>query len=250
MAEARERARQAQEEFAALEAQIAGLDEGEVDLDSDHETASLALATAEEKIAALREDERAAEQERAALVARKDALELGLARKDGSGALLAATDQVSGLLGSVAALLTVEQGSEAAVAAALGAAADAVAVSSVGSAVDALRWLKQDDSGRTGLLVGGGSTTGSTGWPTLPAHASYAVDLVSAPEQLRPALHALLDRVAVVDGLAEARALIEAEPSLTAATRDGDLLGPDVRARRLGVVAQFARGSGSGRRRE
>ena len=66
---------------------------------------------------------------------------------------------------------------------------------------------------------------GSTGWPTLPAHATYAVDLVRAPEQLRPALRRLLERVAVVDGLAEARALVEAQPGLVAATRDGDLLG-------------------------
>ncbi len=35
----------------------------------------------------------------------------------------------------------------------------------------------------------------------------------------------LLDRVAVVDGLDEARTLVAAEPSVTAATRDGDLLG-------------------------
>jgi chromosome segregation protein len=223
--EARQRAQQAQQEFAALEAQIAGLDAGEVDLDSEHEAASDALATAEERMAALREEERAAEQERAALVARKEALELGLARKDGSGALLAATERVSGLLGSVAALLTVEPGAEAAVAAALGGAADAVAVSSVGSAVDALRLLKDDDAGRAGLLVGGGTTFGSVGWPDLPPHATYAVDLVRAPEQLRPALRRLLERVAVVDGLAEARALVEAQPELVAATRDGDLLG-------------------------
>ena len=56
------------------------------------------------------------------LLARKDALEIGLARKDGAGALLAATDDVSGLLGSVAALLSVRSGYETAVAAALGSA--------------------------------------------------------------------------------------------------------------------------------
>ncbi|HVQ88901.1 MAG TPA: chromosome segregation protein SMC [Actinomycetes bacterium] len=225
VSEAKERARHAQEEFAALEAQIAGLDAGEVDLDSEHELASDALASAEERIAALREEERAAEQERAALVARKEALELGLARKDGSGALLAATDRLSGVLGSVAALLTVEPGAEAAVAAALGNAADAVAVDSVGVAVDALRLLKTDDGGRAGLLVGGGTTHGSVGWPALPAHATYAVDLVMAPDTLRPAIRQLLERVAVVEGLAEARALIESQPELVAATRDGDLLG-------------------------
>ena len=225
VSEAHARARRAQEEFAALEADIAGMDAGEVDLDSEHESASDALAAAEERIAALREEERAAEQERAALIARKEALELGLSRKDGSGALLAASDRVSGLLGSVAALLTIEPGAEPAVAAALGSAADAVAVQSVGGAVDAMRLLKADDGGRAAIVVGGGTTYGSGGWPSLPAHATYAVDLVGAPEHLRPALRTLLDKVAVVDGLAEARGLVEQLPDVIAATREGDILG-------------------------
>ncbi len=156
LAEAQERARTAQQEFTSLESKIAGLDEGEVDLDSEFEDASQALAQAQERVAALREEERAAEQERVALIARVEALEIGLDRKDGSAALLAATDTVSGLLGSVAAILTIEPGAEAAVAAALGAAADAVAVDSIDSAVAALAHLKRDDAGRAGILVGGG----------------------------------------------------------------------------------------------
>ena len=79
---------------------------------------------------------------------------MGLARKDGSGTLLAAGDRLSGVLGSVAALITVEHGYEPAVAAALGAVADAIVVADVGSAVDALRLLKDDEAGRAGLLVG------------------------------------------------------------------------------------------------
>ena len=95
----------------------------------------------------------------------------------------------------------------------------------LGGAVDAMRLLKADDAGRAAIVVGGGSTFGSAGWPALPPHATYAVDLVGAPEHLRPALRTLLDKVAVVDGLAEARALVEQLPEVTAATRDGDLLG-------------------------
>ena len=76
------------------------------------------------------------------------------------------------MLGSVAALLTVEPGYETAVAAALGAVADAVAVRDVGAAEAAIRLLKDDDAGRAGLLVGGaapadGRTTRSR--PELPA---------------------------------------------------------------------------------
>ena len=229
LVEARQRASAAHEEFAALETQIAGLDDGEVDLDGEFEAASAAHAQAQEKVAALREEERAAEQERAALTARKEALQLGLDRKDGSAALLAASGSVSGLLGSVAAILTIEPGSEPALAAALGMAADAVAMESVGSAVDALERLKREDAGRAGILVGGGSEHGSTGWPTLPAHATYAVDLVQAPVEVRPSLRRLLERVAVVDTLEQARDLVETQgrgdAAVVAVTRDGDLLG-------------------------
>jgi chromosome segregation protein len=227
MAAAEQRAAQAQQDFAALESQIAGMDAGEVDLDADYEQASESLAAAEERLAALREEEREVERERTAWTARREALELGLTRRDGSGALLAAGDRVSGLLGSVAALLTVEAGYEASVASALGAAADAVAVESVGSAVDALRLLKDDDVGRAGLLVGGGATGDRAGWPALPAGVRYAVDVVQAPRELAGALERLLAKVAVVDGLAEARRLVEENPDLVAATRDGDLLGRD-----------------------
>jgi chromosome segregation protein len=225
---ARERSARAQREFAALEARVAGLDEGEVGLDAAHEEAAAALERAEQRVAQLQEQDRAVERERAALLARTDALEMGLARKDGAGALLAAADRVSGLLGSVAALLSVEPGYESAVAAALGAAADAVAVVSVDAAVASLRMLKDDDAGRVGLLVGGVADDDPVHeWPRLPPGARYAVDLVSAPEPLGASLRRLLRRVAVVDGLAEARALISDHPQARAVTREGDVLGPD-----------------------
>ncbi len=228
LAEARERAARAQAEFTSIETQVAGLDAGEEDLDSDHEEAALRLAAAEEKVAALREEERAAEQERAALVARKDALELGLARKDGAGTVLAANDRLSGVLGSVAALLTVEPGFETAVAAALGSVADAVAVSDVGSAEAAIRLLKDDDAGRVGLLVG--SAAAAEGHhdghrPDLPHGTRAALDVVAVPELLRAAVTRLLADVVVADDLATARRLVEARPGLVAVTAEGDLLG-------------------------
>jgi chromosome segregation protein len=226
--EARERADRAQSEFTSIETQVAGLDAGEEDLDSDHEEAALRLAAAEDKVAALRDEERAADQERAALVARKDALELGLARKDGAGTVLAAGDRLSGVLGSVAALLTVEAGYETAVAAALGSAADAVAVRNVGAAEAAIRLLKDDDAGRVGLLVGadgsaGGQDDGERA--PLPPGARAALDVVTVPDALRPAVTRLLSGVAVVDDLATARRTVEQQPGLVAVTREGDLLG-------------------------
>nr|WP_231947731.1 chromosome segregation protein SMC [Jiangella sp. DSM 45060] len=225
--EARRRATAAEHEYTALETTIAGLSVGEDGLDSEHERAAAALAAADDVLTKLREQERAAEGERAALVARHEALQMGLARRDGSEALLAASDRLSGVLGSVAALLTVESGWEAAVATALGAASDAVAVESVDDAVAALRLLRDDDLGRAGLLVGGAPYDDPGAWQPLPGGLRYVVDLVTAPAELRPALTNLLRGVAAVDDLAAARALVAELPELVAVTRDGDLLGRD-----------------------
>ena len=218
------RADRAQRDFTALETKVAGLDAGEEGLDAEHEGASATLADVEERLAKARDEAQQADRDRASLAARKDALELGLNRKDGVGALLAASDSVSGMLGSVAALLSVRSGFEAAVAAALGSAADAVAVRDGDAAVAAIAHLKGDDLGRAGMLLGGAPADDSS-WPGLPGHATYAVDAVEAPADLRGALSRLLFKVAVVDDLPTARALVADLPDVTAVTRDGDVFG-------------------------
>ncbi len=166
------RAERAQRDFTALETKVAGLDAGEEGLDAEHEAAVSALDDIEERLAKARDEAAQADRERAGLLARKDALELGLNRKDGAGALLAATDSVSGLMGSVAALLSVRSGYEAAVAGALGSAADAVAVTGPDAAIAAIGHLKGDDLGRAGLLLGGGRPQTSGRGPVSPAGRS------------------------------------------------------------------------------
>ena len=235
VADVRARAGRAQTDLDALQEQAGGLDEGEVDLDERHEIGSTTLATALDRLAALQTDERAAERDRSTFAARRDALSLPLSRKDGAGFLLAG--DVPGVLGTVAALVTVQAGHEAAVAAALGAVADAVAVATPADAAAALGRLKAADAGRAGLLVGGAAGDAAedraapagpaTGWPGLPAGASWALDLVEAPEALRPALARALRRVAVVDTLAAARDLVERLPDVRAVTTAGDVLGVD-----------------------
>jgi chromosome segregation protein len=219
------RVERAQKDFTALETRVAGLDAGEEGLDAEHEAAVAALDDVDERLAKAREEVQQADRDRAGLQARKDALELGLARKDGAGALLAASDNVSGLLGSVAALLTVRSGYEAAVAAALGSAADAVALAGHEDAVRAIGHLKGDDLGRAGMLLGGAPAPDRSTWPGLPAGATYAVDVVDAPDELGGAVARLLTHVAVVDDLDSARAVVAAQPDVTAVTRDGDVLG-------------------------
>ncbi len=226
--EARARADRAQRDFTSLETRVAGLDAGEEGLDAEHEAATATLGDIEERLAKARDEAQQADRDRASLLARREALEMGLTRRDGASALLAASESVSGLLGSVAALLSVRSGFETAVAGALGSAADAVAVRDADAAVEALGLLKTDDLGRAGLLLGGGSVDdGPTDrdWPGLPGHATYAVDVVDCPGDLREALSRLLFKVAVVDDLGAARGLVAELPDLTAVTRDGDVFG-------------------------
>ena len=223
-AEAQTRLERAQRDFTALETRVAGLDAGEEGLDAEHEAAVSILDDLDERLAKAREEATQADRERSSLAARKDALEMGLNRKDGAGALLAASDSVSGLLGSVAALLSVRTGFEAAIAGALGSAADAVAVTDAEAALGAIEHLKSDDLGRAGILLGG-SPAADADWPGLPGDATYAVDVVECPAELRPALTRLLFKIAVVDDLPAARALVAEASDVTAVTRAGDVLG-------------------------
>lgn len=153
--EARERAAEAQEEYEELKAEVDGLDAGDTELAERHEAARRGLKEAEGALSAAREDLTAAERKRAAVAARHDALALGLRRKDGTGVLLGARDRLAGLLGPAAELLTVAPGHEIAVAAALGAAADAVAVTDPATGAEAIRLLRKQDAGRASLLLGG-----------------------------------------------------------------------------------------------
>ncbi|MEU3304324.1 AAA family ATPase [Streptomyces sp. NPDC006678] len=151
--EAQERATAAQEEYEQLKAEVDGLDADDSSLAGQHDAARRELAEAESALSAAREAATAAERKRAAVAARHDALAQGLRRKDGTGALLSARDRLSGLLGPAAELLTVTPGYEIPVAAALGAAADAIAVTDPATAAEAIRLLRKQDAGRASLLL-------------------------------------------------------------------------------------------------
>ncbi|RCV54050.1 chromosome segregation protein SMC [Marinitenerispora sediminis] len=224
-AEAAERAEAARVEHELAESDSADLDVGDAELDAAHEAARHDLAAVETRLNELRDTERAAERERAALAARKEALELGLNRKDGAGALLAAAERIPGLLGSVAALVQVEPGAEAAIAAALGAASDAVAVTGAAAADTALALLKKDDAGRAAVLVGAVDPADAPGGAAPPpAGARYALDAVTPPPELRDAVALLLADTLLVEDVAAARRAVGERPGVRAVTRDGDVV--------------------------
>ncbi|MGW5459426.1 chromosome segregation protein SMC [Streptomyces sp. NPDC003996] len=243
--EAQDRAVRAQEEYEALKAEVDGLDADDADLAEQHEAARRRLAEADAALSAAREALTTTERTRAATQARHEALALGLRRKDGTGILLGARDRLTGVLGPAAELLTVTPGYEVPLAAAFGAAADAIAVTTPAAAAEAIRLLRKQDGGRAALLLAaeaphGGTGNGATS-PDAPADVPPsgaplpAADLVRGPADLLPAVHRLLQGIVVVGTLEDAEDVVCAHPELTAVTAEGDLLG-----------AHFAHGGSAG----
>jgi chromosome segregation protein len=230
VAQARDRAEQAEREHAPARELAADRDEGRSELAAAHQQATEALSQAADRVAALRTEEHRASGERAALRARKEALEESLSRgADASAALLGHPGRFGGVLGSFAAMLTVQEGAQQAIAAALGAAADAVAVAGLDEAAAILAALRSEGAGCAGLVIAdpavAGGRSGLIDRGSLPPGAELALDLVSAPPAAAGALRALLADVVVVGDLTQARNLARAEPRLLVVTRDGDLLG-------------------------
>ncbi|MEN3265538.1 MAG: chromosome segregation protein, partial [Pseudonocardia sp.] len=221
LAEAQERTETAEAELARAGDELGALDDGDTGLEQRCAEAVDAHESARKRVAELVARERELEQQRAHWRARVDALSVGLARRDGSGALLG-TD---GVLGAVSGLLTVETWARVAVAAALGELADAVAVASPDAAVDALRLLRARDAGRAALVVGSAEQESDRPDPGPAPVGRWAVEGVAAGGALAGAVHRLLAGVVVVDDLAAARAVLESDPGLIAATVDGDVLG-------------------------
>ncbi|WP_439377763.1 chromosome segregation protein SMC [Amycolatopsis lexingtonensis] len=224
--EAAERAELAVEELEMAKAEGGVEESDDAGLMDRHDRAVEANNAAKARVEELVKAERAAEREIASEKARVEALSMGLKRKDGAGALLGASHELPGLLGSVAALLTVEPGYEVALAAALGPVADAVAVTGGEDALRALKYLKETDSGRAGILLGGPESTVDTyAWPSLPEGARWAREVVTAPAQLRPAVEQALDKLALVRDLDAARQLVAVHPEVRAVTAEGDVFG-------------------------
>lgn len=222
--DAAERAAAAQAQVEAVAEQTDEADRDNAELDEAHARAVEELERANAELRRLTDAERTAEKEATGWKAREDALAMGLKRKDGAGALLARAGEVPGVLGSLASMLSVSAGYETALAAALGGLADAVAVSGVDEAAEAMRLLKISDGGRASLVVGTGRPQSRLDI-ALPEGARWALDMVRCDERLRPALtHALRDVVLVAD-LNAATSLVAQHPSVRAVTLEGDVIG-------------------------
>ena len=138
--------------------------------------------------------------------------------QDGTGALLAA--KLDGVQGLVAEHITVEEGFEAAIAAALGSLADAILAEGPDAAIRVLEHAREGELGRVELVAALGAT-GEVTLPKLPGTARAAQDLVTAPD----AVLRLLTDVVIVGTLDDAKQLLaSANGPLRVVTRDGDVL--------------------------
>ena len=244
-AEARDRAAHAQEEYDQMQELGGGGDEDRSELAAAHEQAAGILAEYAERTSVLRTAERESARELAARRARAETLAEAARRgADASAAVLADPARFGGVVGSFAAALRVAEGYEVAIAAALGAATDAVAVAGLDAAAEILATLRREDAGSAALVIAAEGTvpTSPAGSganadprnPAAPAASSApqgpgpfrAAELVRAPDGLAEAATELLRDVVVVADLGEARRIVRENPGLKAVTRAGDLLGP------------------------
>ena len=214
----------AKAEFETVQGRVGELDQGEVGLDEQHDRSIAALRLADERVAELQTAERAAERQVASLRARIDALAIGLERKDGA-AWLVENRSGAGLFGTVAKLVRVRSGYETALAAVLGAAADAVTADDAAAAHGAVGALKEADGGRAAIVLADWPGEARPEPAPIPAGARWALDLIEVPARLRGAMAAMLAGVVVVDDLAAGLELVAARPELRAVTREGDVVG-------------------------
>jgi chromosome segregation protein len=240
-AEARARAERAQHEHSQVAEQVSGHDEGRAELAATHEEAGALLAAASAQVSELRKAEAEATRRYTALRARVETLQEAFRRgADASADLLADTGQTgsvgrfSGIIGPFAEAITIADGAQVAIAAALGAAANAVAVTDLNAAIAVLTVLRESGAGTAGLVIAGHPDVGHsvasrsrsrTERADLPSGARYALDLVQATDELRPAVTQLLGGVVVAASLEQAADLTRATPGLRVVTRDGDVLG-------------------------
>ncbi len=175
------------------------------------------VASAQAALDRNRDEVHALERERDALAAKTSALAMALDRRDGGGSISGA----AGIRGLVAEHITVADGYEAAIAAALGTLADALLADTAAAAIAALESVAANDAGRVEIVV---AEARSDRRVTRIDGLVSATSVVTGPA----GVHSLLSSVCIAPDLATARSTwgqVEAsEPDVTIVTKAGDVL--------------------------
>ncbi len=219
VADAVRRAGEAEAAYRREEAEIAGLDAGELQLGTQHEQAALVLNAAAAKTEELLSQLNLAERAQAGSAATVVAVEAAIARSaDGGKSLIA--NNVSGITKKIATELKIQEGYELAVAAALAAAANAVIAKDSNSAFSAIEYLRNSNQGRAAIVLASAVAT-----PSVQTNGGQPiVEFISATGELATAIKSLLFDCVVVADLATAIALQSAHPELRVVTKAGDLV--------------------------
>jgi len=217
--EAQSRVDSAKSDYAQFEMEIGNADAGEQGLDSQFNTSKNALESAKSAHAELVDAERAADRERNSTESKLEAMRLTSSSRDGAAALIRDSRGVQ-ILGSIASLIQIDSGWEAATAAALGALSDAVVVKDLSSAVSALTTLRSENLGQADVLVyepGGNSSH------QVPSGLTSLLNHVRSSE-ISELLASLLSTTVVADNARGAESILAQHPAVTVVTRDGDVI--------------------------
>jgi chromosome segregation protein len=217
--EAQSRVDSAKSAYSQFEMEIAGADAGELGLDSQFEGAKSALTEAKSKLAELIDAERAADRERNAIESKLEAIRMTSDSRDGAAALVRDSRGVQ-ILGSIASLISIDNGWEAATSAALGSLADAVVVRDISSAVSALTTLRSENLGQADVLVYEPSALTQQQSPAGLNSILLHVRSQEVPELLT----SLLGNVVVADSARDAEEILRNHKGVTVVTRDGDVI--------------------------
>jgi chromosome segregation protein len=217
--DAQNRVDQAKQQYSAYELEIASADSGELGLDSQYENAKSLLEAAKNKQTELVDAERAADRERNAVESKLEAMQLTSRSRDGASALLRDSRGVA-ILGSIAGLIEIDSGWEAAAAAALGTLADAVVVKDLSSAVTALTTLRNENLGQADVLV---YEPGQSANSTIPAGLNPLSAHIRS-SSIGELLASLLASTVVAENANAAEAILRSHPTVTVVTRDGDIV--------------------------
>ena len=218
-AEAQSRVDSAKGDYAKFEMEIGNADAGEQGLDSQFQGAKNDLESSKKAHTELVDAERAADRERNSTESKLEAMRLTSSSRDGAAALIKDSRGVQ-ILGSIASLIQIDSGWEAATAAALGSLADAVVVKDLSSAVSALTTLRSENLGQADVLV---YEPGQRAGGETPAGQTSLLSHVHST-QITELLASLLATTVVADSSRGAESILAQHPHVTVVTRDGDVI--------------------------
>jgi chromosome segregation protein len=174
--QARARAERARQEYSEVQDVADTGDSDRSDLAAELDKATELHSQQSERVGLARKAERSANSEVAALRARVEALNETLRQGvDATAAVLADPSRFHGVLGSFAGQLKVADGYQTAIAAALGAAAEALTVTGIDAATNVLTAVRAANAGTVGLVIASAATD-EADRPRFPSSASAEAD--------------------------------------------------------------------------